>query len=350
MREKRKGLVLLFGLAVLFCACGSVQAETTCDTDPAAVFYEPTVDPATLNSLLGLIGNVPIDVSEPVEFDGLFNTHSLIVDVSTSLDLSGVTFLVTPDVGSLTVSLHLPGIQDAGLILNIEHDVCWGEPYTSCQDEYNGCNTQCGVVQNACLAACGINFTCIAGCYASGVACSGQCLVDNGNCGLCGTENGILDSVINGTPATLSFTDATVTQTADVCVSGTCAAIHPLEGTEAVVNGLHLQLFDTSDPTWGSLFQTLNDLINSLFQNSTDIGDAITGAFEDDDGGLLIEVFSQEIGSDGCTPVKEVTDCLAGGCSTLHPEGAAKNRSPGVLLYGLPVALLFALILRRRKR
>ena len=314
-----KGKFKLFAL-LLICMMtlgGSIgaYAETICDTDVNAIPYEPTLDVTTfLNDLLnfmGSSGDVPLEITSDEILEGLANTHLLLMDITTSMDISGVSFSVIPAVGSLDVNLSLPGITDADVLLSVIHADCYDpEAYSSCTD------------------ACGLDVFCLLACEA------------------CELENSIFDGILDGQTALVSWNSAQITQTADICVTGDCQAVHPLESTTVVTEGLVFDLLEPDGGIWGWLYGAINALIPSMI----DLDAEIAESFEDDSGPLLIEVFSLDIKNDGCSPVPEVTNCQGAACSMATKPDVSARQGASLLLYSLPVLVMGGLILWRRRR
>ena len=147
----------------------------------------------------------------------------------------------------------------------------------------------------------------------------------------------------------MSFSSASVTQNADICVSGECQPNFPVETTVANLNGFTLLFFPTGDPL--GVGSWLNGIITSLVDWALNIENTIAGFFETPDGqGVLILPFALDIATDGCLPAQPVLDCIAGGCSTVERPESRIHRSANMLFYGLPAALLLGLVLRRRRR
>jgi hypothetical protein len=161
---------------------------------------------------------------------------------------------------------------------------------------------------------------------------------------LCQGEAAGIDLLLDGATAGVSFTSATVTQTADVCVNGSCQAIHPVESTEADIVGFHLDLLPTGDPL--GIGAWLNGIISSILDWFGFIDDTVEDFFQD---GALINAFAQDIKNNGCVPVPEVISCRTAGCSTVNQPREVMGRSANVVFYTLPVALLLGLIVWRRK-
>jgi hypothetical protein len=114
----------------------------------------------------------------------------------------------------------------------------------------------------------------------------------------------------------LSFTSASVTQTADICVSGECQPSFPLENTDVALNHFTLHLFPTTDPL--GVGSGLNGIISGLLNWALNIENTIAGFFETPEGdGVLILRFALDIASDGCVPVQasaEVRTFCSTGC------------------------------------
>ena len=90
----------------------------------------------------------------------------------------------------------------------------------------------------------------------------------------------------------------------------------------------------------------MNGIISSLLNWLGAIDTIIEDFFE---GGALINPFARDIKNDGCMPVQEVIDCRTAGCSTVNHPRETMSRRANAVFYALPVAVLFGLLLWRRK-
>ena len=137
MRREFLGRRLIGLLALLLCSLAideEVTATTVCDTDPAAVRYTPTIDPILLNSVLDLLGEIPIDFTFDQGISFLYS-HTLHLTVHSQINLEGVDFFVTPSLGSVRVQLNLPA-WSANMTTSMSHAAC-----RNCQAEYDSCVT-----------------------------------------------------------------------------------------------------------------------------------------------------------------------------------------------------------------
>jgi hypothetical protein len=315
MKAKRIGIVLLLAGILALGLSPGVRATTKCDTDPDAISYQPSVDPSLLNSVLNLLGEIDVDFTFGPGISLLFD-HTLNLTVNSAINLEGVDFLVTTGVGHIEVDLALPAWA-GDMTITIDHAPC-----RNCDAEYNACCTY-----PFCQVPCGIEWGL---CEPVMLACQG--------------EAAGIDFLLDGATAGVGFNSATVTQTADVCVLGNCEAIHPVESTDANMTGFHLRLLPEGDLL--GIGEWLNGVISSLLDWFGAIDSTIEDFFE---GGALINPFARDIKNDGCMPVQEVIDCRTGGCSTVNQPRETMGRSANVVFYALPVAILFGLILWRRR-
>ena len=289
-------IVALVSCLIGWASSTETQATTICDTDPAAVPFGPTVDPTLLNALIDTLGAIDVNSTSNQNVSLLYG-HTLHVTLDSLIDLGGADFIVMPGFGSLEVELAIPG-WNANLLTSMSH------------------------------AAFPI-------CETSVLACVGE-------------REGV-NLLLSGYNFGLSFSSASVTQTADICVGADCNVPNPLESTIADLNGFTLHLFPTGDIL--GIGSWLNGIISSLVNWALSIESTIAGFFVTDEGnGVLILPFAVDIATDGCQPVQEVIDCAGGGCSTVDRPPAAIGRRANLLFYGLPVAFLLGLMLWRRKR
>ena len=255
MKAKRIGIILLLAGILALGLSPGVRATTECDTDPAAIPYQASVDPSLLNGVLNLLGEVDVNLPFAVPIDLLYD-HTLNLTLDSAINLRDVDFMVTTDLGSIEVELALPA-WETDMTITIDHAPCRNcgaeldDCEDDCSDDYDDCCTYplcelvCGPIQGVCLAACGAEW-----------------LVCEGDVVLCQGEAAGIDVLLDGATAGVSFNSATVTQTADVCVNGTCEAIHPVESTDANMVGFHLQLLPEGDPL--GIGEWLNGIISSL--------------------------------------------------------------------------------------
>jgi hypothetical protein len=337
MKGQRIGIILLLASILALGLSPGVRATTECDTDPQAIPYQPTVDPSLLNAVLNLLGEIDVDYTFSPGISLLYD-HTLNLTVNSPINLEGVDFLVTTGVGSIEVELDLPAWA-ADMSIAIDHAPC-----RDCGAEHSSCMAGCDADYDACCTyplcelICGPIWTaCQAGCLTLRGLCEADVL-------LCQGEAAGIDLLLDGATAGVGFDSATITQTADVCVNGSCEAIHPVESTDANIVGFHLQLLPEGDPL--GIGAWLNDIISDLLDWFGAI-DALMRDFFD--GGALISPFASDIKKDGCIPVQEVIDCNTAGCSTVDEPRELMGRRASVVFYAVPVAVLFGLILWRRR-
>jgi hypothetical protein len=301
----------------------AASAQTTvCDTDPAAVPFEPTVDPDGLNALLARLGQLdvgtnPVNVTLP----GVCVDHRLPVGLGPlGIPLGDAPFTVTPALGSIRVDLELQGPflvgvdGDAYEAVNCDSACVVELPYVG--EAFNGCSIEAGIV-------------------------------------------GPLLSVFN---ASASWDDIQVTQTADTCVLGDCRAVHPLASTQASLTGFDVDATGFGscnvcidlpdplpDPPCLNPCAGLDPLIEDLLQ--PEIEAVVADAFVNrQNEGVLIKVFSRQIVKDfGCIDIPEVRECRG------TPEVAGLVRAPrdhglNAVLYSLPLGVAAVLALRLRRR
>jgi hypothetical protein len=313
------------------------------------------VDPTLLNALINTLGAIDVNSTSHRNVSLLYG-HTLHVTLDSLIDLGGADFIVTPAFGSLEVELAIPG-WNANLLTSMSHAAC-----RNCSAEYNSCSSGCDSSYNSCVNSCVANSS--FPCFGVRFCCEGQCapglaLCETGCAGafpICETsvlacvgEREGVNLLLSGHNFGLSFSSASVTQTADICVGSDCNVPNPLESTIADLNGFTLRLFPTGDIL--GIGSWLNGIITSLVNWALSIESTIAGFFVTDEGnGVLILPFALDIASDGCQPVQEVIDCAGGGCSTVDRPPAAIGRRANLLFYGLPVAFLLGLMLWRRKR
>jgi len=295
-KRNRMGLVFLLAFLLTLGLSPGAKADTVCDdADLTFADFTPTVNPALLDGLLNLLGAIPIVQTFDVPIHLLYD-HTLHLTVDSSIPLDEATYRVTAAMGSVKVVLDLLAWQDE-MTIAVTH------------------------------APCGENNP------------------------LCEGEQKVIDEFLQwaDNPG-LSFTSATVTQIADVCVlQEECAIVYPLESTDAAINGFHLTLLPEGDPF--SIGAWLNDYVSSLVNLADIIGHLENFFVTQGDEGVLINVFGKDIKTNnGCMPVPEKINCLTAGCSTVHQQRETMGRSVNLFLYGLPVAVMFGLLLWRRKR
>ncbi len=359
MRMNRSASIFVIVALVAFGTASGTDA-TICDDDAAAVPFTPTVDSSVINAVLGSIGEITIidvEVDTPFIVDEEKDYgHRMNVIVNGVVDLS-VDFLVEPLFGSIEVTLNLPAF-DTDMFITLEHDSCgdcvadWTACRTPCFDTYNDCVDSCEVTPGGlcdgdptcCEDLCGGLFGlggCLLGCDAEKVGCD-LVFAD------CTNEGNLLDAFINNHVIGISYDDSTVTQVADVCVTGACRAVAPHDSTTADLVNFRIRYFP--DVGFGVL---LNNLITGFVINQmVDPADIIEDAVVDEDRGtgLLVSAFGIDIMNDGCAPAPEVQACRGGGCSTTTSANISTRRNASILLYSLPLVVMIGLILWKRRR
>lgn len=321
--KKRFGVGLILACLLALGLSPGVMATTECDKGAAGPYvpYEPTVDPSLLNAVLNLLGEIPIDFTYDYPFRIAF-AHTLHLNIDSAISVAGVDFLVETDVGSITVTLSLP-VWRTNMTATVGHTAC----------------RNCDAERTQCYANCGGDYWCRLGCDAN----YGSCLVDPVRLA-CEAEKAAINLIVgNGLTAGVGFTSATVEQWADVCVNGACQAIHPLEGTEANVNGFYVNLFPAG------ILDFLNSIISGIV--GLFVPDVIESFFVTDDGqGVLINAFSSDIKNNGCMPDQAVLTCMQAACSVVDQPRHSTAKSLNALFYLLPVGFMVGLILWRRRR
>lgn len=372
----RFGLVSLIIALLLLSAAPGANA-TICDDDPAAIPYEPTVDPSLLNRVLGLLGEIPIvDFGLAVPFSQEFD-HTLDLIMNGSIDLAGVDFVVIPGLGSIEVELNLPA-WDSDMLVSVEHDPCrdcdaeWGVCTEPCDPTYEACMSPCVPTYEACVANnCdpngdpGLYQSCVDSCAFFRDGCMNGCVLARdfcyGGCDLekfgCDTHNiayfferDLLDNLLDGQTIGMSFDSGTITQVADVCVTGTCEAVHPYEGTAVSLQNFHVRYFPEDDPLGFGLW--LNGMVTDLVSDMVSPADMIVDFLVDAETGqgVLINAFGNDIKKDGCSPVQEVSDCTGAACAIATKPDISARQSTSLLLYALPLVAMGGLILWGRRR
>jgi len=320
MRAPRFARASLVAAAVLGVGTSPARA-TECDTDPNAVFFEPTVDPSGLNNALAMLGDVEANPGNPpMVVPGLCTNHQITLSTGfVTLPLANAAFTVTPAPGSLGVELMIPGPFQVGVD----------------GGSYQAVN---------CSSACVINLPYV-----------GE--VFNG----CTIEAGIVGPVLGLLKATANFDDLTITQVADTCVLGDCTVASPLETSSANLLGFNVDLtgfgscpvfLDFPDP-----FPDLGpfdpcDGIDPLMEFILEpvIEEGLAAALVDNTGqGALIKVFARQIAKDGCANIPEVDQCLAGQPVAGMMRGT-NSPTLNAAMYVLPVGFILAIGARRRRR
>ena len=321
-RRSAGGLALAASFVVFTLGAAPARATTPCDTDPARVLFQPTVDPTLLNKVLSRLGDKQVRTPNVnLTISGLCVDHQIPIETGvTTLPFGQAPFTVTPALGSLRVDLDLPGPYEVGV---------------------NG------------------------GRYKA-VNCSSSCVIDvpylgeifNG----CDIESAIVKPVLGVLNANVSWDDIHVSQVAATCVLGDCTAVHPLASSS-----LSLTNFDINLVAGGSceVFLDFPDPIPDIgpFDICAGIDSLIAGliepALEDqfnaifvkkDGGGLLIDVFSNQITKDfGCVPIPEVRACKKGSPVAGTLPGP-RDHGLNALFYALPIGVAGVLTFRLRRR
>jgi len=305
-------------LIVVLGAAPGAPATTVCDTDPARVFFTPTVDPTTLNKLLARLGSKSVKGKKAnLEIPGLCIDYQIPLSTgTTTLPFGTSTFTVTPAFGSIRVDLDLPGPYNVGInggafkAINCDSSCVLSVPYLG--DLLNGCDFEAAIVKP-------------------------------------------LFSAFN---PNASWDEIKATQIADTCVLGDCTAVHPLSSSS-----VNLTNFDVDLTGFGSCeiclpdpisicfdpCQGLDPLISPLVEGVLE--DTVNGALIKKDGsGTLIDVFGKQIIKDGgCQDIPEVKDCKA------HQPIAGVIHTPrdhglNAIFYSLPMGVAGVLALRLRRR
>jgi hypothetical protein len=335
------GLVFFFSSILTLGFCPGTDATTVCDTDPEAVRYKPTVDPTLLNALIDTLGAIDVNRTSSSSVRLIYR-HTLNVTLDSLIDLGGADFIVTPGFGTLEVELAIPG-WNTNLSTGMSHAAC-----RNCSAEYNSCVDGCDDDYDDCCTYWGCGVVCgpiWVGCEA---VCAGAFPICETDALACAGEREAINFLLSGHNFGMSFSSASVEQTADICVSGECEPSFPLENTDANLSGFTLHLFPTGDPL--GVGSWLNGIISSLVDWALDIENTMASFFETPEGnGVLILPFAVDIASDGCMPVQEVIDCAGGGCTTVNPQVGGIGRSANLLFYALPVAFLLGIMVWRRK-
>ena len=308
--------------ALILAVAPPAHAQTVCDTDPNAVPFEPTVDPATLNRLLARLGQLDV-ATNPVNvtLSGLCVDHRLPIGLGPlGIPLGDAPFTVTPAPGSLRVDLELQG----PFLFGVDGDT------------YQPVN---------CDSACVVELPYV------GEVFDG-----------CAIEAGIVGPLLSVFNASVSWDDIQVTQVADTCVLGDCTAVHPLESSQATLTGFDVDATGFGscnvcldfpdplpDPPCLNPCAGIDPLIEDLLQ--PEIEDVIANAFVNRQGeGTLIQVFSRQIVKDfGCIDIPEVRECRG----TVEVAGlvrAPRDHGLNAVLYSLPLGLAAVLALRLRRR
>jgi hypothetical protein len=326
-RIGRAGLAFLAAGLVAVSAPGAHAQTTVCDTDPNAVPFEATVDASGLNGLLALLGNITVPPPSPppaLSLGGVCVTHKLPITMPTltlPLASGGNLFTVETDPGQVRAILDLRSPFEFGID---------GSDYQAVD----------------CKSLCVIEVPYI------GTIFNG-CTVEET---LVGPLLGLIVDV------GVSWDSLRVTQTADTCVLGDCTPVHPLASTQASLAGFDVDATGFGDCGFCLDFPEPFDFLDVCFNPCDGIDGILTdlirpvveGAVEGVFGvppnqGLLIQLFSLDIVTDGCADIPEVRDCK----NRTQSAGLVRRpRDYGLnwALYSLPLVFSVGLTLRLRRR
>jgi len=341
MKKNRSCTMILIVLLLALVIAPWANA-TVCDDQPGAVDYLPTVDSSLLNAVLNLLGEIPIDLDFDQNINLLYD-HTMTLSIDSAINLAGINFEVTPGTGSIGVLLHLPAWA-VDMTINITHG-----DFRNCSAEYNACRDDCDDDYDACCTYPLCDLVCgpiWVGCEALCAGALGLCHTDNGARTL---ENEGIDLLLDDSTAGLSFDSTDVSQVADVCVTETCEAVHPLVSTDADIQGLHLALLPEGDSL--GIGEWLNNIISSIANWLLELLNIIEPFFvAGEGGGVLIGAFSADIKNDGCVPDPAVMECIGNSCSIAsHPVVNVRD-GISLVLYSLPILVIGGLIFWRRRR
>lgn len=294
------------------------SADTQCDADPNAVFFEPTVDATVVNNLLARLGSLDVNVgSVPLRVDGICVDHQIALNTGFSqVPVSDAPVTTTPRLGSLNVMLDIMGPFNFGID---------GSQYTAI----------------GCASGCRVEIPYIGEVFDA-----------------CAIEAGLAAPVFGLLQANVGFDDIRVSQTADTCVLGDCTAIHPEESTSANIFNFNVDVVGSCnisidfpdpfpDPPSLDICAGIDGIIEDLVE--PELEDAIADAFVNRDGeGILIQVFSRQIVKDGCANIPEVKECKDS--QTAGLLRGPRNPLLNAALYLLPLGLVGGLALRVRRR
>ncbi len=333
------GLLTIFLIAFMVPASLAVPpCDKAAPDDIYPAEFLPSIESANMmGAVLGFLGTItikgplafgPTDIEDVIAqlvgddrgffdllllaFGGVLQREHLMTVHMEDLDLnlSSQTVMATPSMGSLEVKINIPSF-DEHMLIEIDNT------YT------------CALYQPFCIAE---NF---------------------------------MFAIMNGLNFTMDIDpiESYIRQVADVCVTPACVAAHPLSinDTRMAVFGIHMILIEPGDlpvlfnGLWRTLANFTNGLISTfamVFMNNYIEGkveDMVLIPDSDPQEGLLISLFSGDIRNDGCKPTQAVVDCKGGaGCSSVS---LSHNliKSVNVLFYALPIAILFGLLVWRRK-
>jgi hypothetical protein len=300
---KGKGIAFVFLVIFLFGLGlgGRAQAETECDDPDIYAEYLPSIqliEEEMINALLAYVGDVSVTgmtIEAPL-FIICPHTINITMLEGSVVGADMIDFQVQDDlVGTFIVRMYMNGspsnpVLDSNVSIDVEH---------------------------------------------------------HGNPLFCAIENGLIDSILDGQEFGLRLASGELVQEADLCVTANCAPIHPMVQNTMTVTGLELDILGDG---WGDALDDIISWLANVF--SPAFSDMMSGQFEDERGmGVFISLFHLDIAYDnGCMPIPEVQECLFGsGCATTRQPRGAMGKRTNVLLYGVPVALMVGLIVRRRR-
>jgi len=373
MKKKPFGLILLMVAFLAFCTVSATNA-TICDDDPDAIPYLPTISsPFLINGILNTLNEVTIvDYNPSFPFTENFE-HTLNVVMASTINFAELDYVISVYNGSIEVELLLPA-WEADMFLTLDHAPCrdciteWNECAAPCDPAYDACMVPCGTNYDACVAGCDVNNPlyqlCMDACATARNLCTGGCALARDACFAgcdfakvgcdaevvaCNFEADLLDNILNGQTITMSYDDSRISQVADVCVTGTCEAVHPHESTTVNLVDFHIQYFPEDDPLGFGYW--LNTKVTEMVNNEVSIADTLRDLMIGDEGeALLVGTFSNEIKTDGCGQAQAVKDCLGSACSMTTGPDLNARKIASILLYSLPLFVMAGLILWRRKR
>ncbi len=325
MRHKGFGLLMVFAL-VMGMSVGA-WAQTVCDGEEFYADYTAGITVDKIDWWANLLKEVPIDIENleiglpmpddfPIEIDSalltqlepfIFGIHTFDFSLSTTAELiEDAQYALTAASGQVTISLDL-GVPGGGNY--IEADVSFGNVASDCS-MYDT------ILEIPLWTAC--KFT-----------------------------EGVFNLLIENEDVYFVIDTIDVVQKIDTCVvhpeGGRCKALAQVASTQVTQSGFALN----SD---------LNDFMDALigFVTKGMVSDFIRLAFSPDgDMSTLLMLYPHlTSGSDGCSPPPQVAECNGGGCSTT-PKTALRQSSKkavSLVLYLLPMAAIFGLIIRRRKK
>jgi len=339
MKHKRFGVFIVVALVLGMSVCA--WAQTACDETSPDFYADFTsgVNVGRIHSHANLLKKIPITIenfefSLPIPEDFcmplesgfldalepfLFGTHTFDFSLDTEADLiNEVAYAVTADLGLLTIDIDM-GTPGGAPYLGAE--VSFGNVASDCS-MYNPLNPLDWIP----LAACQITAD-------------------------------IFDGLIQNASVYFIIDTIHVTQEIDTCViqeDGICEAVAEVASTTATQTGFHV------DTEFGNI---MDDIISALTGGMVAefIGMAFSLNLPEEPGicedltsvttfVLLIPYLTRQ--ENGCSPPPELLECRGVGCSTA-PKNVSRqssSRAVSVALYILPAAVLFGLIIWRRKK